>query len=178
MFSRHNEDYSKTHKWDAKTDIPTFFLVLSGPAAASGGKHIGFYEFKGFIHKVEGLDGLAQWMGAPTTTLEKTLAEYHIAASQGKDEFGKTIFNNVPTAQDETFYVGKVTPVLHYCMGGLKINKEGNVLDENGHVIPGLYACGEVAGGVHGENRLGGNSLLECTVYGRIVGETIQVSNL
>ena len=60
-------------------------------------------------------------------------------------------------------------------MGGVTIDTKGNVLNENGTVIPGLHAAGEVSGGVHGNNRLGGNSLLECTVYGTIVGKKIPI---
>lgn len=77
----------------------------------------------------------------------------------------------------EVFYVGIVTPVLHYCMGGVKIDSEGNVLREDGTIIAGLHAAGEVTGGVHGNNRLGGNSLLECTVFGTIVGQKVPVKN-
>ena len=60
-------------------------------------------------------------------------------------------------------------------MGGLTIDKVGNVLDKDKHIIPGLHAVGEVSGGVHGDNRLGGNSLLECTVFGTIVGKKIPI---
>jgi succinate dehydrogenase/fumarate reductase flavoprotein subunit len=63
-------------------------------------------------------------------------------------------------------------------MGGIKIDSEGNVLKEGGGIIPGLHAAGEVTGGVHGNNRLGGNSLLECTVYGTIVGQKIPVKSM
>jgi cytochrome b involved in lipid metabolism len=77
--------------------------------------------------------------------------------------------------ENEVFYAGTVQPVLHYCMGGITIDSKGSVLDENGHVIPGLHAAGEVTGGVHGNNRLGGNSLLECTVYGTIVGQKLPI---
>ena len=60
-------------------------------------------------------------------------------------------------------------------MGGLTIDKNGSVLDEDKNIIPGLHAAGEVSGGVHGDNRLGGNSLLECTVFGSIVGKKIPI---
>lgn len=65
-----------------------------------------------------------------------------------------------------------MTPVLHYTMGGLEIDAESRVIDKNGKPIPGLFAAGEVAGGVHGANRLGGSSLLGCVVFGRVSGDS------
>jgi succinate dehydrogenase/fumarate reductase flavoprotein subunit len=61
---------------------------------------------------------------------------------------------------DDVFHVAIMTPVLHYTMGGLEIDSESRVIDTSGKPIPGLFAAGEVAGGVHGANRLGGSSLL------------------
>ena len=69
------------------------------------------------------------------------------------------------------FYVAIITPVIHYCMGGLEIDVNSVVTNTKGKAIPGLYAAGEVAGGVHGNNRLGGNSLLDCVVFGRVAGK-------
>merc|ERR1712008_19054 len=108
---------------------------------------------------------------------EATLREYQRDAGRGKDSWGKTSFSGVPRDDlaNEVFYAGTVTPVLHYCMGGLTIDEGGSVLDEGGSIIPGLHAAGEVSGGVHGDNRLGGNSLLECTVFGTIVGKKIPI---
>merc|ERR1712078_697827 len=71
----------------------------------------------------------------------------------------------------EPFYVAIITPVIHYCMGGLEIDEKSRVFNTKKQVIPGLYAAGEVAGGVHGNNRLGGNSLLDCVVFGRVAAE-------
>ena len=65
-----------------------------------------------------------------------------------------------------------MTPVLHYTMGGLEVDAESRVLDGLGKPIPGLFAAGEVAGGVHGANRLGGSSLLGCVVFGRVSGDS------
>lgn len=64
-----------------------------------------------------------------------------------------------------------MTPVLHYTMGGLEIDPEARVLAPGGVPLPGLFAAGEVAGGVHGANRLGGSSLLGCVVFGRVAGD-------
>jgi succinate dehydrogenase/fumarate reductase flavoprotein subunit len=65
-----------------------------------------------------------------------------------------------------------MTPVLHYTMGGLEVDPESRVLNNQGKSIPGLFAAGEVAGGVHGANRLGGSSLLGCVVFGRVAGDS------
>ena len=73
---------------------------------------------------------------------------------------------------NDSFHVAVMTPVLHYTMGGLEIDSEGRVLASGGAPLPGLFAAGEVAGGVHGANRLGGSSLLGCVVFGRVSGDT------
>ena len=73
---------------------------------------------------------------------------------------------------DDSFHVAIMTPVLHYTMGGLEIDPESRVLDKTGKPIPGLFAAGEVAGGVHGANRLGGSSLLGCVVFGRVSADS------
>jgi succinate dehydrogenase/fumarate reductase flavoprotein subunit len=82
------------------------------------------------------------------------------------------------------FFFGTVTPTLHYCMGGLRIDSDAHVLATSapthaagpagaGERIPGLFAAGEVVGGIHGNNRLAGNALTECVVFGRIAAKTI-----
>jgi flavocytochrome c len=176
---QHDSKYSETGEWDVASEVPTFHLVLSSSAAADGKKHVDLYSHKGLLTRVEGLAALAKHMDVEMATLESTIRSYQEAASKGKDEFGKTSFRGVPMEDlsKEVFYVGIVTPVLHYCMGGVKIDSEGNVLREDGTIIAGLHAAGEVTGGVHGNNRLGGNSLLECTVFGTIVGQKVPVKN-
>jgi succinate dehydrogenase/fumarate reductase flavoprotein subunit len=73
---------------------------------------------------------------------------------------------------NDFFHVAIMTPVLHYTMGGLEIDPESRVLGQGGKPVPGLFAAGEVAGGVHGANRLGGSSLLGCVVFGRVSGDS------
>jgi succinate dehydrogenase/fumarate reductase flavoprotein subunit len=116
-------------------------------------------------------------MGIDEEHVRSTLQQYQQDAEASQDSWGKTSFRGIPQKDldKEIFYAGTVTPVLHYCMGGVTIDNEGSVLDQNGTAIPGLHAAGEVSGGVHGNNRLGGNSLLECTVYGTIVGKKIPI---
>merc|ERR1719247_2867881 len=90
------------------------------------------------------------------------------------DPWGKKFFHNVPVEPTDNFHVAIVTPVIHYCMGGLEIDADSRVVKKVGQsmvAIDGLYAAGEIAGGVHGNNRLGGNSLLDCVVFGRVAGK-------
>jgi succinate dehydrogenase/fumarate reductase flavoprotein subunit len=86
------------------------------------------------------------------------------------DFWGKKFFHNLPLDVNDHFHVAVVTPVIHYCMGGLKMNADAEILTKDDKVIQGLYAAGEAMGGVHGNNRLGGNSLLDCVVFGRVSG--------
>merc|ERR1740121_3505976 len=93
----------------------------------------------------------------------------------GKTGSGKKFYHNIipgSAVKSEPFYVAIITPVIHYCMGGLEVDVDSAVLDtKTGKAIPGLYAAGEVAGGIHGNNRLGGNSLLDCVVFGRVAAK-------
>merc|ERR1712178_624424 len=88
------------------------------------------------------------------------------------DKWGKKFFHNLPLETSDAFHVAIVTPVIHYCMGGMKINGDAEALTADDKVIEGLYSAGEAAGGIHGNNRLGGNSLLDCVVYGRVSGRS------
>ena len=114
---------------------------------------------------------LAKEMGVPAARLQQTFDAYNANARAKKDAFGKEFFRNTPYALDDVFHVAMVTPVVHYTMGGLHCNANAEVLGKAGP-IPGLFAAGEVIGGIHGVNRLGGSSLLDCVVYGRIAGRT------
>ena len=118
---------------------------------------------------------------SPLQPSKTTIAQYNKAAESGKDEFGKTAFP-IQFSETDHFYVAFITPTLHYCMGGIEINSRaqvvgnfpGSVSDDHKAglaPLPGLYSAGENSGGVHGHNRLGGNSLLECVVFGRIAGQ-------
>jgi flavocytochrome c len=174
---KHDEEYAKTGQWNRANEVPTFHLILSSSAAADAKKHVDLYSHKGLLKRIEGASALAKHMGLDETTVVETLKDYQAAALEGVDSFGKTSFRGVPTndLDTEVFFVGRVSPVLHYCMGGIKIDTEGNVIREDGTTVEGLHAAGEVTGGVHGNNRLGGNSLLECTVFGTIVGKKIPI---
>merc|ERR1719222_137133 len=92
--------------------------------------------------------------------------------ASGKTGSGKKFYHNIidgAAVPTEPFYVAIITPVIHYCMGGLETTVLGECV-KAGKALPGLYVAGEAAGGVHGNNRLGGNSLLDCVVFGRVAG--------
>ncbi|CDS11770.1 hypothetical protein LRAMOSA04033 [Lichtheimia ramosa] len=140
-----------------------------------------FYAKRGFFVKCSGIDHLAEHLGVSVTLLNDEFARYDLHVDQKRtdttissvpDAFGKTIFPNPLAGQDIHYWVAQITPCIHYTMGGLAINTDAAVLSENTkQPIPGLYAAGEVTSGVHGKNRLAGNSLLECVVYGRTAGQ-------
>lgn len=86
--------------------------------------------------------------------------------------WGKKFFHNLPLETSDSFHIAIVTPVIHYCMGGMKINPGAEGMGAGDKVIPGIFSAGEAAGGIHGSNRLGGNSLLDCVVFGRVSGRS------
>ena len=122
-------------------------------------------------HFKSGAD-LAKEMGVDVKTLEKTFSEYNeYASGKKKDPFGKKFFQNHPFDINDEFHVALMEPVLHFTMGGVEIDDQARVLIDDGkRALDGLWACGELAGGVHGSNRLGGSALLGCVVYGRVAG--------
>ena len=129
------------------------------------------YFTKGFALKGETIDELAAAMGVDAATLNETLTTWNAAvAAQKDDEFGRMSFANA--LDTAPYYAIKVAPGIHHTMGGVVINTSAEVLNEAGEVIPGLYAAGEVTGGVHGANRLGGNAVADIVVFGRIAAQS------
>ncbi|KAJ3108348.1 cleavage and polyadenylation specificity factor subunit 2 [Phlyctochytrium planicorne] len=148
------------------------YILLINKNVVEGfdGAAVNFYMFKGLIGKLEGLEKVCEEFGLDLDIVREQLEAYNVSEAAKTDSFGKTLF---PCTFDEkdAFYVARVAPVIHYTMGGLKINSKTEVQRGDGSVIKGLYAAGEVTGGVHGFNRLAGNSLLECVVFGRVAGQ-------
>ncbi|KAH9915155.1 fumarate reductase [Epithele typhae] len=147
-------------------------LVLNGPASAEIEWHCKHYVGRGLMKRYESGEALAKDMGIPAATLKKTFDDYNAVVKAKKDPFGKKFFTDAVWKMDDVFNVAMMEPVLHYTMGGLEIDAESRVVDTKGKPIPGLFAAGEVAGGVHGANRLGGSSLLGCVVFGRVSGDS------
>ena len=114
---------------------------------------------------------LAKAMGVDEATFTSTMNTWNQAVEAKSDaEFNRTSFANPLTAAP--YYAIKITPAVHHTMGGIVINPKAEVLNEKGEAISGLYAAGEVTGGVHGANRLGGNAVADFVVFGRISGQS------
>ena len=102
----------------------------------------------------------------------KTVEAFNeLVKGNGEDEFGRAVYDH--TIEVGPFWASaKQRPCLHHTMGGVKIDVDARVIDTNGEAIPGLYAAGEVCGGIHGSNRLGGNACADIFVFGRIAAQS------
>jgi len=187
-------DYVTGEMWKNK---PPFRLALNKKASDEIIWHCKHYTGRGVMKFYASGADLAKDMGIDGQVLVDTHNAHYDAAKKqetdpeggkwpaypsgkshdeasGKTGSGKKFFHNmIPGSQvlAEPFYVAIITPVIHYCMGGLEVDVNSSVIGSSGKAIPGLYCAGEVAGGVHGNNRLGGNSLLDCVVFGRVSGK-------
>lgn len=168
-------DYVVSKMWEQYKADPAarFYVLLNGAGAAAAEKHVALYLYKGLMQKYADARAFADTHGIPAAGLAAALEKYNRDAAAKHDEFNKKDFINAPIRAEEEVTAGEVVPTLHYTMGGLAIDAQARVLRADGKVIEGLYAVGEVTGGVHGQNRLGGNSLMECLVFGRHVAEQI-----
>jgi flavocytochrome c len=147
-------------------------LVLNSKASNTLDFHTRHYSGRGLMKKMSGAE-LAKEIGCGNSALSSSFDDYNaIADGKKKDPWGKKFFHNLPFSINDTFHVSVMEPVLHFTMGGIEINDHAQVLNQTHAPFDGLFACGELAGGVHGANRLGGSSLLGCVVYGRVAGES------
>ena len=165
-----HRDYVTGEMWKNKKG--PYSLLLNGAAGKEIEWHCKHYMGRGLMKKFNNGNELAKHMKISPSTLEETFNKYNQVAKDNKDPFGKKYFHNLPFKMNDEFYVAIVTPVIHYCMGGLEIDEHSAILTKNKTPIEGLFGCGEVAGGVHGANRLGGSSLLGCVVFGRVAGDS------
>ncbi|CAE7363127.1 osm1 [Symbiodinium natans] len=187
-------DYVTGEMWKSK---PPFRLCLNKAASDEIIWHCKHYTGRGVMKYYGSGADLAKDMGISLSVIEQAHEEHFQAAKKtethpddgpypaypsgkcwdeasGKTGSGKKFFHNIipgDAVKNEPFYVAIITPVIHYCMGGLLIDTDSACIGSDNKAVPGLYAAGEVAGGVHGNNRLGGNSLLDCVVFGRVAGK-------
>ena len=136
-------------------------------------KAIEGYVKQGLLTEGETPEALAQKLGIPAESFASTIASYKQIQASGNDaEFGRKASEMPRPLTEGPYYAVEVGPAIHHTMGGIKITPNAEVLDTNGNVIPGLYAAGEVTGGVHGGNRLGGNAVADICVYGKIAADS------
>eukprot|EP00743_Colponemidia_sp_Colp-15_P005509 GILK01005925.1.p1 GENE.GILK01005925.1~~GILK01005925.1.p1 ORF type:complete len:1245 (-),score=193.11 GILK01005925.1:130-3834(-) len=165
-----HRDYVTGQMWQRNKG--PYRLILNSAAAKEIEWHCKHYMGRGLMKHFRNGAELAAEMNVPLTALQTTFNDYNNAATTKQDRFGRKYFDNANFSVEDAFWVAIITPVLHYCMGGLEIDANSQVKSIDGVLIDGLWAAGEVCGGVHGANRLGGNSLLDCVVFGRVAGRS------
>lgn len=131
------------------------------------------YAQQGLLTTAGSTSELAQAINVPVSAFEETMNKYQTYQATSQDvEYGRNA-NEMPRALNQApYYAIEIEPVLHHTMGGIKINSAAEVLNRNGNPVPGLYAAGEVTGGVHGGNRIGGNAVTDIVVFGKIAGQS------
>ena len=127
------------------------------------------YFEKGFLEKADDFKALADLIGCDESSIEKTINDWIKITADNKDpDFGR---EGMETSKSDLskapYYAVQIAPGIHHTMGGVEVNTKSEVQDANGSSIPGLYAAGEVTGGIHGGNRLGGNAVTDIVVFGR-----------
>ena len=129
------------------------------------------YLFKNnLLVKADTLEEAAAFFEIDAKELKATVDKYNSYVKDGKDpEYNKRMLPS--TVDTAPFYILKAAPAVHHTMGGIKINTNAQVINKDGKVIEGLYAAGEVTGGIHGTNRLGSNALADIIVFGRVAGQ-------
>lgn len=138
-------------------------------------KAIDFYASKGLVVSAATPSELAQKLQLDPTVLADTLIQWNTAVETKRDvKFGRTT-GMQRKLEKAPYYAIHVAPAIHYTMGGLHINEKAQVLDQSGNIMAGLFAAGEVTGGLHGNNRIGGNSIAETVVFGRQAGQQAAV---
>ena len=126
----------------------------------------------GAIKKFDSLDDLARAYGMPVDAFKEQVARWNSFAEKRKDDdLGCMIFKDAKPTVEAPFYAARLWPKVHHTMGGLVINKDAQVMGFDFKPVKGLYAAGEVTGGVHGAVRLGSVAMADCIVFGRIAGK-------
>ena len=165
----------------AQTDS-MFYMLESGDGAgyvditdpnwrSADGFTFDYLKENGYILVADTLEDLASQMGIDAATLKETVDSFNAAADGGTDEFGRTLYST--KLENGPWVATARQACVHHTMGGVTIDTETRVLNEAGQPISGLYAAGEITGGIHGANRLGGNAVVDTVVFGKLAGETV-----
>lgn len=147
------------------------YVVFNQDLFDSNG-NIPTYDKLGIVAHCNSTEEIAAYIGCDEKTVADTFASWNRAVEAKNDEeFASNYTWERNITAEGPWYVIKIAPGIHHTMGGIEIDVDSQVISTEGEVIPGLYACGEVTGGVHGGNRVGGNALVDCQVFGMIAGE-------
>ena len=125
----------------------------------------------GTLFAADTIEELAKKVKLPPEVFKKTVEEYNAMVDSKKDPLGRTAKMLSHKIAKAPFYIGPFGMCRHHTMGGARIDAKARVLDREGKVIAGLYAAGEVTGGIHGTNRVGGNAIADIFTFGRIAGK-------
>lgn len=147
----------------------TAFLVLDKQVLDKASTYNSYKE-QGFLKEAASLKDLAELMGLDAATLENSVSDYNEFVKGKEDKDFARASLDVELVEGPFYYV-EIAPAIHHTMGGVTINTNCQVINNSGEVISGLYAAGEVTGGVHGGNRIGGNAVADITVFGRTAGK-------
>ncbi|MGF6906926.1 flavocytochrome c [Fusobacterium sp. PH5-44] len=130
------------------------------------------------VFKGDTVEELAKAIGVEPAVLVETFNKWREACKTGIDkEFGRNAFAENVWLEEGPYYVAPRSPAVHHTMGGVKIDKDLHVLNKDGNIIKGLYAVGEITGGIHGSNRLGGNAVPDALANGRRAGKIAITGN-
>ncbi len=136
------------------------------------GQHIDDLIEMGKVFKADTLAELGELAGIDPVELEKSVAAWNEACRTGTDtEFGRASFEDIVTIYEGPYYASPRQPAVHHTMGGVEVDVECHVLNTAGEILPGLYAAGEVTGGIHGTNRVGANAIPDALANGRVAGQ-------
>lgn len=159
-----------------QTDGTAYTVQCSDSGVAEDSKDLGGVPVKdliadGSVFYGETLEEAAKAAGIDPVKLQETVTEFNqlVDDKVEHDQFGRSVFGT--KLENGPWYIVPKVPAVHHTMGGVVINENCNVMDEAGNPIEGLFAAGEVVGGIHGGNRLGGNALVDTVVFGRVAGE-------
>ena len=163
-----------------------FYMLESGDGAgyvdindpdwrSADGFTLQYLEDNGYIFVADTLEEMAEKIGCDPKTLQATVDTFNGCVDGNADEFGRTLFST--KLENGPWVATARQACVHHTMGGVTIDTEAHVLDESGNPIQGLYAAGEITGGIHGANRLGGNAVVDTVVFGRTAGEQVVADN-
>ncbi len=152
-------------------DGPGYVDITDPEWRSADGFTFDYLEENGYILVADTLDEMAEKLGCDADTLKATVDNFNASVDGAADEFGRTLYTT--KLENGPWVATARQACIHHTMGGVSIDTEARVLDESGAPIDGLYAAGEVTGGIHGANRLGGNAVVDTVVFGKLAGETV-----